>query len=101
MLISVLRSWLILAQFQSFGVNPAMCAEDASALRINRDHWEGAQLIPSLSTQGLCRPVPITAEPAAGPQMRCHWLQTTYSPSPALLADTVLCCAVRAGVLTR
>lgn len=93
----MLWSWVILAQFQSSGANPATCTEDASALRINRDHWEGAQLIPSLSTGSLPSYAHHCAEPAAGPQMRCHWLQMTYNPSPALLASNhaVLCCQSR------
>lgn len=47
LLMPTFRSWIILAMFQSFGINPVTGMEDKSVLRIQRvGLWEQAQLIP-------------------------------------------------------
>lgn len=49
LLMPMFRSWIILATFQSFGINPVTGMEDKSVLCIQRvGLWEQAQLIPSL-----------------------------------------------------
>lgn len=89
------RSGIILAAFQSFGVNAVTCTEDKSAPRINRGGlWEGAQLIPIPRQAGSGEHPSQTAFiPAAvlSQQRACRWdvtsprgLTAPAAPGPAL-----------------